>query len=109
MRWQLHQCKSFACLDRRVVGDCRNCFNMTLEWKRWGRKRAGLDIDRVMALKPRGLRWGCHKGCRKGCHKECRKGCRKTCPQEGVMRDAIRGARKGARKGVSKVDVGRVP
>eukprot|EP00271_Cylindrocystis_brebissonii_P013201 TRINITY_DN32847_c0_g1_i1.p1 TRINITY_DN32847_c0_g1~~TRINITY_DN32847_c0_g1_i1.p1 ORF type:complete len:412 (-),score=53.40 TRINITY_DN32847_c0_g1_i1:407-1642(-) len=47
--WDAHQCKSFACLNRRVVGDCRACFNLTLEEHRWKTAYQGsLTIQQVV-------------------------------------------------------------
>jgi len=35
VRWDLHQCKNFECLNTRKEGDCRNCFNLQMEANRW--------------------------------------------------------------------------
>eukprot|EP00897_Mesotaenium_endlicherianum_P008397 jgi/Mesen1/7586/ME000393S06679 len=35
VRWNLHQCKSYACVQSRARGDCGGCFSMDNEAKRW--------------------------------------------------------------------------
>ena len=51
VRWKLHHCKSFECLNTRLLGDCRNCFNMTLERNRWLRGyRGSLSARDVVKL-----------------------------------------------------------
>ncbi|CAI5509007.1 unnamed protein product [Closterium sp. Naga37s-1] len=63
VRWSLHSCKSFTCLNTRVVGDCRNCFNLTLEKNRWQRGfRGSLPIAYVIKLKRGSLRLGLDAG-----------------------------------------------
>ncbi|CAI5532130.1 unnamed protein product [Closterium sp. Naga37s-1] len=63
VRWSLHSCKSFTCLNTRVVGDCRNCFNLTLEKNRWQRGfRGSLPIPAVIKMKRGSLRLGLDAG-----------------------------------------------
>lgn len=63
VRWSLHSCQSFHCLNTRVVGDCRNCFNLTLERNRWQRGfRGSLPIREVILLKKGALRLGLDAG-----------------------------------------------
>ncbi|GJP38254.1 hypothetical protein CLOM_g22717 [Closterium sp. NIES-68] len=63
VRWSLHSCKSFTCLNTRVVGDCRNCFNLTLERNRWQRGfRGSLPIPIVIRMKHGSLRLGLDAG-----------------------------------------------
>ncbi|CAI5490896.1 unnamed protein product [Closterium sp. Naga37s-1] len=63
VRWDLHQCKSFGCLNSRVEGDCRNCFNMTLESNRWKAPfRGSITMAAVIAMKPGSLRLGLDVG-----------------------------------------------
>ncbi|CAI5463195.1 unnamed protein product [Closterium sp. Yama58-4] len=63
VRWSLHSCKSFSCLNTRVVGDCRNCFNLTLEKNRWQRGfRGSLPIPVVIKMKRGSLRLGLDAG-----------------------------------------------
>ncbi|CAI5528409.1 unnamed protein product [Closterium sp. Naga37s-1] len=63
VRWSLHSCKSFTCLNTRVVGDCRNCFNLTLEKNRWQRGfRGSLPIPVVIKMKRGSLRLGLDAG-----------------------------------------------
>ena len=59
VRWDLHYCKSFECLNTRTEGDCRNCFNLTMEKNRWRKQYRGAPtMDDVIAMKPGGsLRW----------------------------------------------------
>ncbi|CAI5474868.1 unnamed protein product [Closterium sp. Yama58-4] len=55
VRWDLHRCKSYACINSRLLGDCRDCFNLTLEAKRWKNNyRGAVTLEEVMKLKPRG-------------------------------------------------------
>eukprot|EP00270_Netrium_digitus_P000897 TRINITY_DN1102_c0_g3_i4.p1 TRINITY_DN1102_c0_g3~~TRINITY_DN1102_c0_g3_i4.p1 ORF type:complete len:397 (-),score=114.45 TRINITY_DN1102_c0_g3_i4:288-1478(-) len=63
IRWELHGCKSIACLNARKTGDCRNCFNMTLEGMRWKTQyRGSLTIRDLFRLKPAGIRLGLDVG-----------------------------------------------
>ncbi|CAI5467639.1 unnamed protein product [Closterium sp. Yama58-4] len=63
VRWSLHSCKSFTCLNTRVVGDCRNCFNLALEKNRWQRGfRGSLPIPVVIKMKRGSLRLGLDAG-----------------------------------------------
>ena len=51
LRWSRHHCKSYQCLNERVMGDCLQCFNLTLESKRWLHPyRGSLTAAKVMAL-----------------------------------------------------------
>ncbi|CAI5484951.1 unnamed protein product [Closterium sp. Yama58-4] len=57
--WDHHACSSFACLNARVVGDCRLCFNLTLERNRWRvRYRGSLTIEDVLKMKKGSIRIG---------------------------------------------------
>ncbi|CAI6005823.1 unnamed protein product [Closterium sp. NIES-64] len=57
--WDHHACSSFACLNARVVGDCRLCFNLTLERNRWRvRYRGSLTIEDVLKMKQGSIRLG---------------------------------------------------
>ncbi|CAI5491856.1 unnamed protein product [Closterium sp. Naga37s-1] len=57
--WDHHACSSFACLNARVVGDCRLCFNLTLERNRWRvRYRGSLTIADVLKMKQGSIRLG---------------------------------------------------
>lgn len=61
--WTLHKCKSFECLNTRSLGDCRNCFNLTLEEQRWKHEYRGtILMADVMALKKGSLRIGLDAG-----------------------------------------------
>lgn len=63
IRWSLHQCKPFACLNDRRVGDCHNCFNFTLEKKRWKSGfRGSLKMQDVIDMKKGSLRLGLDAG-----------------------------------------------
>ncbi|CAI5532607.1 unnamed protein product [Closterium sp. Naga37s-1] len=63
VRWSHHGCKSFDCLNHRTAGDCKSCFNMTLEANRWKvRYRGALTIKDVVALKKGSLRLGLDAG-----------------------------------------------
>jgi len=63
VRWDLHQCKGFGCLNNRVVGDCRNCFNMSLEENRWKSPfRGTIPMADVIAMKKGTLRLGIDVG-----------------------------------------------
>ena len=51
IRWSRHHCKSYQCLNERVIGDCLRCFNMSLESQRWLRPyRGSLTAAKVMTL-----------------------------------------------------------
>ncbi|GJP45927.1 hypothetical protein CLOM_g5262 [Closterium sp. NIES-68] len=55
VRWDLHRCKSYTCINSRLLGDCRDCFNLTLEAKRWKNNyRGAVTMEEVMGLKPQG-------------------------------------------------------
>ncbi|GJP52353.1 hypothetical protein CLOM_g11479 [Closterium sp. NIES-68] len=57
--WDRHACSSFACLNARVVGDCRLCFNLTLERNRWRvRYRGSLTVADVLKMKKGSIRLG---------------------------------------------------
>eukprot|EP00897_Mesotaenium_endlicherianum_P002340 jgi/Mesen1/2133/ME000152S01217 len=63
VRWEHHGCKSFRCLNERTLGDCRNCFNISLENLRWrniGAKNY-LTMKEVVKMK-KGLRIGLDAG-----------------------------------------------
>ncbi|CAI7793623.1 unnamed protein product [Closterium sp. NIES-53] len=62
--WGLHECKSYACVNSREKGECRNCFNMSLEVKRWQTPYLGtIPMAQVWQLKPPGsLRIGLDVG-----------------------------------------------
>lgn len=62
--WGSHACKSYACVNGRKLGDCPNCFNLTLEALRWRlAKRGTIRLADVLALKPPGtLRLGLDAG-----------------------------------------------
>ncbi|CAI7888208.1 unnamed protein product [Closterium sp. NIES-54] len=63
VRWSSHHCKSFACLNARALGDCRNCFNLTLESYRWQRAyRGSQTMADVIKLKRGALRLGLDAG-----------------------------------------------
>ena len=63
IRWDMHGCKSFECLNSRVVGDCKSCFNMTLEANRWRvNYRGALTIQQVVDMKQGSLRLGLDTG-----------------------------------------------
>ncbi|CAI5470950.1 unnamed protein product [Closterium sp. Yama58-4] len=63
VRWGSHHCKSFACLNARALGDCRNCFNLTLESYRWQRAyRGSHTMADVIKLKRGALRLGLDAG-----------------------------------------------
>ncbi|GJP29811.1 hypothetical protein CLOM_g19883 [Closterium sp. NIES-68] len=63
VRWGSHHCKSFACLNARALGDCRNCFNLTLEGFRWQRAyRGSQTMADVVKLKRGALRLGLDAG-----------------------------------------------
>ncbi|CAI5973956.1 unnamed protein product [Closterium sp. NIES-65] len=63
VRWGSHHCKSFACLNARALGDCRNCFNLTLESYRWQRAyRGSQTMADVIKLKRGALRLGLDAG-----------------------------------------------
>ncbi|CAI5505003.1 unnamed protein product [Closterium sp. Naga37s-1] len=64
VRWGLHECKSYACVNSREKGECRNCFNMSLEVKRWQAPYLGtIPMAQVWQLKPPGsLRIGLDVG-----------------------------------------------
>ncbi|GJP54210.1 hypothetical protein CLOM_g13308, partial [Closterium sp. NIES-68] len=59
VRWQQHRCHSFRCLNQLTASDCRNCFNMTHESRRWRRAYKGsIAMADVIAMKPKSLRLG---------------------------------------------------
>ena len=59
VRWDLHQCKSFECLNTRSEGDCRNCFNLNMEVNRWkGFYRGAPPMKQVLDMKKGSIRWG---------------------------------------------------
>eukprot|EP00897_Mesotaenium_endlicherianum_P005836 jgi/Mesen1/5280/ME000263S04390 len=63
VRWDLHHCKSYECINTRKLGDCRNCFNLTLEAMRWViPKRGTIEIEEVVRMKKGGLRIGLDAG-----------------------------------------------
>ncbi|GJP43810.1 hypothetical protein CLOM_g3222 [Closterium sp. NIES-68] len=64
VRWALHECKSYGCVNTREKGECRNCFNMSLEEKRWQKPYLGtVPMAQVWQLKPPGsLRIGLDVG-----------------------------------------------
>ncbi|CAI5513815.1 unnamed protein product [Closterium sp. Naga37s-1] len=63
VRWALHHCKSFACLNARLIGDCRLCFNMSIERNRWHRHfRGSLSIEEVVGMMKGSLRIGLDAG-----------------------------------------------
>eukprot|EP00270_Netrium_digitus_P003644 TRINITY_DN1430_c0_g2_i1.p1 TRINITY_DN1430_c0_g2~~TRINITY_DN1430_c0_g2_i1.p1 ORF type:complete len:239 (+),score=75.81 TRINITY_DN1430_c0_g2_i1:361-1077(+) len=63
VRWTNHWCKSFHCLNTRKLGDCRNCFNMSLEFNRWKESyRGSITMADVIALKKGALRIGLDAG-----------------------------------------------
>ncbi|CAI5483339.1 unnamed protein product [Closterium sp. Yama58-4] len=63
VRWALHHCKSFACLNARLIGDCRLCFNMSIERNRWHRHfRGSLSIEEVVNMMKGSLRIGLDAG-----------------------------------------------
>eukprot|EP00850_Spirogloea_muscicola_P017995 SM000160S02536 [mRNA] locus=s160:148373:150650:+ [translate_table: standard] len=63
IRWDLHYCKTFACLNTRDAGDCRNCFNLSLESSRWrSYYRGAPKMADVIAMKNGTLRIGLDAG-----------------------------------------------
>ncbi|GJP45750.1 hypothetical protein CLOM_g5095 [Closterium sp. NIES-68] len=63
VRWSHHGCKSFDCLNHRTTGDCKSCFNMTLEANRWKVSyRGALTIKDVISIKKGSLRLGLDAG-----------------------------------------------
>lgn len=63
VRWDLHYCKSFECLNTRIQGDCRNCFNLNLEEHRWRSfYRGNLKMEDVINMKKGSLRIGLDAG-----------------------------------------------
>eukprot|EP00271_Cylindrocystis_brebissonii_P007653 TRINITY_DN2121_c1_g1_i1.p1 TRINITY_DN2121_c1_g1~~TRINITY_DN2121_c1_g1_i1.p1 ORF type:complete len:393 (-),score=25.19 TRINITY_DN2121_c1_g1_i1:1218-2396(-) len=57
VRWNHYMCKSFGCLNNRTAGDCRECFRLDGEARRWVVERAGKKkLDQVIAIKKGGLR-----------------------------------------------------
>lgn len=63
VRWDLHGCKSFDCLNHRVVGDCKSCFNLSMEANRWKvNYRGALTIKQVVEMKKGALRLGLDAG-----------------------------------------------
>eukprot|EP00850_Spirogloea_muscicola_P021249 SM000242S08485 [mRNA] locus=s242:88605:92567:+ [translate_table: standard] len=55
--------ESFECLNTRALGDCRNCFNMTLEANRWrSNYRGSLKMREVIDMKRGTLRIGLDAG-----------------------------------------------
>lgn len=58
VRWTRHECKSYECLNTRLLGDCRNCFMLFLEKRRWRRAyRGSLPMHEVIAMKNGSLRY----------------------------------------------------
>ena len=81
VRWTRHECKSFHCLNTRLVGDCRNCFNMSLENRRWLSKyRGSLTAADVLDLKRGSIRWVHCTGVSEGDKSEA------TCERESGVR-----------------------
>ncbi|CAI5479759.1 unnamed protein product [Closterium sp. Yama58-4] len=63
VRWEQQQCGSFHCLNTRALGDCRNCFNLSLESHRWQHRfRGNPTMQDVMQLKNGSLRLGLDVG-----------------------------------------------
>ncbi|CAI5514953.1 unnamed protein product [Closterium sp. Naga37s-1] len=63
VRWEQQQCGSFHCLNTRALGDCRNCFNLSLESHRWHHRfRGNPTMQDVMLLKNGSLRLGLDVG-----------------------------------------------
>eukprot|EP00271_Cylindrocystis_brebissonii_P002233 TRINITY_DN1266_c0_g1_i1.p1 TRINITY_DN1266_c0_g1~~TRINITY_DN1266_c0_g1_i1.p1 ORF type:complete len:447 (-),score=82.33 TRINITY_DN1266_c0_g1_i1:90-1430(-) len=63
VRWEQIACDSFHCLNTRLRGDCRNCFNLTQEAKRWKfNYRGSLQIKEVIEMFGGGLRIGLDAG-----------------------------------------------
>lgn len=63
VRWDQHNCKSFECLNTRLVGDCRNCFNLSQEFRRWkANYRGSVKIEEVIRMKKGTLRIGLDAG-----------------------------------------------
>eukprot|EP00271_Cylindrocystis_brebissonii_P003589 TRINITY_DN1471_c0_g1_i1.p1 TRINITY_DN1471_c0_g1~~TRINITY_DN1471_c0_g1_i1.p1 ORF type:complete len:523 (+),score=75.16 TRINITY_DN1471_c0_g1_i1:109-1677(+) len=63
VRWNSNYCKSFECLNTRMIGDCRNCFNLSLEKNRWkSMYRGNMKMADVVALKKGTLRIGLDAG-----------------------------------------------
>eukprot|EP00897_Mesotaenium_endlicherianum_P000402 jgi/Mesen1/10362/ME000080S09744 len=63
VRWDLHECKNFECLNTRVEGDCRNCFNLSLEAHRWkSYYRGAIKMADVIDMKKGSLRIGLDAG-----------------------------------------------
>eukprot|EP00270_Netrium_digitus_P015359 TRINITY_DN5367_c0_g1_i1.p1 TRINITY_DN5367_c0_g1~~TRINITY_DN5367_c0_g1_i1.p1 ORF type:complete len:399 (-),score=99.11 TRINITY_DN5367_c0_g1_i1:525-1679(-) len=67
VRWDQHSCGNFECLNARTAGDCRNCFNLTLESSRWKSSyRGSIRMADVIALKKGTLRIGLDAGAGSG-------------------------------------------
>ncbi|CAI7834344.1 unnamed protein product [Closterium sp. NIES-54] len=63
VRWEQQQCGSFHCLNTRALGDCRNCFNLSLESHRWQHRfRGNPTMQDVLQLKNGSLRLGLDVG-----------------------------------------------
>ncbi|GJP83786.1 hypothetical protein CLOP_g13894 [Closterium sp. NIES-67] len=63
VRWGQQQCASFQCLNSRALGDCRNCFNLSLESHRWQHRFRGNPTMRdVIRMKNGSLRLGLDVG-----------------------------------------------
>ncbi|CAI5473905.1 unnamed protein product [Closterium sp. Yama58-4] len=63
VRWEQQQCGSFHCLNTRALGDCRNCFNLSLESHRWQHRfRGNPTMHDVLQLKNGSLRLGLDVG-----------------------------------------------
>eukprot|EP00850_Spirogloea_muscicola_P021270 SM000243S08571 [mRNA] locus=s243:139149:142107:+ [translate_table: standard] len=63
VRWNHHRCKSYDCLRRRASGDCRNCFDLGKEAKRWEMSYYGTFVMReIVAMMNGTLRIGLDAG-----------------------------------------------
>eukprot|EP00850_Spirogloea_muscicola_P010826 SM000065S20175 [mRNA] locus=s65:155004:157946:- [translate_table: standard] len=63
VRWNHHRCKSYDCLRRRAGGDCRNCFDLGKEVKRWEMSYYGTFVMReIVAMMNGTLRIGLDAG-----------------------------------------------
>eukprot|EP00850_Spirogloea_muscicola_P013077 SM000087S23359 [mRNA] locus=s87:284717:287639:- [translate_table: standard] len=63
VRWNHHRCKSYDCLRRRAGGDCRNCFDLGKEAKRWEMSYYGTFVMReIVAMMNGTLRIGLDAG-----------------------------------------------
>eukprot|EP00850_Spirogloea_muscicola_P004074 SM000017S02814 [mRNA] locus=s17:459314:462095:- [translate_table: standard] len=67
VRWDNHHHSSFAEINNRTMGDCPNCFNLTLEFLRWRSKANGaIPMKDVVRMKRGTLRIGLDVGGRTG-------------------------------------------